>query len=334
MIQHVPRRLAPLLCLLVCLTTASAAFAQEADARAGRVKIAAYNAEFFFDVFDDPYTPDEQFHVKQQPEVAAIAAALREMDADVVCFQELENEELLRGLAGEYLADMGYRYIVCGRTNSGLGQNLGVMSRLPIRKVASYRFRDFSIEGEPGTWRFARDLMQVTLAVPTGGEAADAGNAGEEGEVATLHVFVAHFKSKRAGEGDPESVKWRTAEATGARSIIAELLANEPDAMATLVGDLNDTPDSRPLGVLLGGTELIDVMAASLEQGQERPKTFFSRSRRYDPDTIDYILATPALARRVVTGSVGVLDDERFHEGSDHRPVYATFDLRVGDASP
>ena len=318
----------PMTFLLALLLVALPALAEPESRPAGQVKIASYNAEFFFDVFDDPYTPDEEFSVKQLEEIQGIAAAIRALDADVVAFQELENEELLRAINRDYLSDMGYAYIVCQRTNSELGQNLGVMSRLPIRRTASYRFRDLGLEDEEGTWRFARDLMQVTIAVPMG--------EGAGAEERMLHVYVAHFKSKRDGEGDPQSLKWRTAEAYAARGILQELLAEDPDALAAVVGDLNDTPESRPLEALLadpdgaGAAESVLVDIAALEwarQEAERARTFFSRGGRYAPDTIDYILATPALAKRVVERSAGALDPEAFGTGSDHVPVYATFNL-------
>src|SRR6056297_2733372 len=91
---------APLL-MMILLFVALPASARE-------VTVMSYNVENMFDVFDDPYTGDEGTDVKQRSEIATIAKAIAFADADVVVFQELENEYLLQGMVETFLPDKGY----------------------------------------------------------------------------------------------------------------------------------------------------------------------------------------------------------------------------------
>lgn len=297
-----PRRSAVLAWLLLVMLPLATAAAQ--DGR--RLRIACYNVENLFDVFDDPYTQDERTDVKPREQVEALAAAIRRVDADVVALCEVEQEGLLRAMVYEFLPQMGYEYIAAGDTNSAHGIRLGVISRYPIARLASYRFRRLRLEGDPRTWRFARDLTHATIQLKDG---------------LSLELFAAHFKSKLDSADDPQSAHWRLAEATAARQIIDELLNQNPQALVALVGDLNDSPDSPPLSKLLAGGRLIDAHA-SLPASQRI--TYLRKPFR---GTIDYILVSPALAAKQVPGSARVLDDPALLAGSDHAPIVAEFDL-------
>jgi endonuclease/exonuclease/phosphatase family metal-dependent hydrolase len=271
------------------------------------ITIAFYNLENAFDVFDDPYTADEISDVKQRGELKAIAAAIREMNPDVITFSELENVHVLRAMASDFLSDAGYRYIASNPTNSSRGINMGIISRLPIESITSYRFAELTLPNEKRTWHYARDLMRVTLRAPNG---------------EPLDIFTVHFKSKRDAASDPNSKHWRLAEALGARRTIDAILVDRPDAMIALVGDFNDTPDSEPIGALLADEVLHDVH-------DDLPKkahvTYLKKKYR---STIDYILVSGGLAKRYIAGSAAVLHNKKLLHGSDHAPIWATFEFK------
>ncbi|MEX0778055.1 MAG: endonuclease/exonuclease/phosphatase family protein [Phycisphaeraceae bacterium] len=309
--------------LIFCGNARAQAPAADNVAARKTVTLAAYNVEWMTDVFDDPYTEDEAKPPKPHKDLEQIARALRTLDADVVTFTEVENEGLLRAFVGEMLGDMGYRHVAVPITNSGRGQNVGVISRLPIVSLTSYRFmdlkdedaavRDGQTDTDGKTWQFARDLVQVKLQVtPT----------------RTLTVFAVHFKSKWDSAGDKKSVRWRKAEAVMARQIIADMLKHDPDAWITLQGDFNDTPESATLEALLkreqgGQAVLIDQHAG---MPKEARITYLKPPYR-NAGPIDYILASPALHRRLVADSARVLADESLLSGSDHAPIVAMFEV-------
>jgi predicted extracellular nuclease len=296
-----------LLVLLAMLMPASS-WAQADDQH---LKVAAFNLENLYDVFDDPYTKDEETDVKSRAEVERIAATLRRIDADVIGIVEVENEGILRGLVNGFLGGMGYDYITVPQGNSTRGINLGVISRKPIVSITSHRFQELTLPGENNTWRFARDLLQVKVqATPQ----------------QTMDVFVVHFKSRHDSSGDPQSRKWRLAESTRARQIIAGMLKQDAKAWVAIIGDFNDTPETDSLVNFLqpkdGSTALVDCHA---HLPADKRITYLHEPYR---STIDYILVSPALGKRVVTQTTYVLNEPDWRGGSDHAPVIATFDLK------
>lgn len=299
------------LTLLVAVLLAIAAPLHAQESKPSRLTIATYNVEWMLDVFDDPYSQDESHKPKPREEIEAVAKAIRKVNPDVVTFCELENEGVLRAMVREFLLDMGYEYIAADRTNSDRGQNLGVISRRPITSLTSHRFQDLPTEEGSTPRRFARDLWRVEIqATPR----------------TSLGLYVVHLKSKLDGPNDPGSNKWRLSEINDARRIIGRELTANPDALLTMMGDFNDTPDSQaittmmqPFSAKIGS--LVDLHAAV---AVNKRITYIKEPYR---STIDYILASPALAKCVVKGSAKVLDDEPLLSGSDHAPVVATFEL-------
>lgn len=308
--RHAYARLA---CLFLALSLLSqgAVRGQAPKSDPGRLTIAAYNVEFFLDVFDDPYTLDEGHAPKPRAEIEAVAKAIRELNPDVITFEELENEGVLRAMVREFLSDMGYDFIAVADTNSDRGQNLGVLSRRPIVSVTSHRFEDLKLGGEDQTWRFARDLWQVRIQATA---------------TQTIDLYSVHLKSKYDSQGDKESVKYRLAEATAARRIIAENFAQKPGQLAVMLGDFNDEPDSPTLKTLLapradGKAFLVDAHA---KLAPEQRITYLREPYR---STIDYILVSPALAEKLIPNSAKVLADTAVLSGSDHAPISASFRL-------
>lgn len=282
------------------------------------VRLATYNLHNAFDVFDDPYTEDQSTRVKPRHEWEAIAHALRHMDADVIGVSEVENAGVLRAMIDELLPDMGYEYVVVLPGNDRRGIQVGLISRLPIERASSHRWlplKDPAHRGEAEEsrkWRFARDLLQVRVRLAHG---------------QLLEVFVVHLKSRWDGENDPNSTRWRGAEARRIRQIVQDHLAEEPNLLAAVVGDFNADPQRATMQLLLapasgdGQAPLRDVHA--LLPREERT-TLPSRGRFADA-IFDYILVSPALARRLVPGSANVLQHPDLTGGSDHRPLWADF---------
>lgn len=289
-----------------------------------QVTVMSYNVENMYDVFDDPYTGDEGTDVKRRDEIKAIAKAIGHANPDIVVFQELENEHLLQGMVDTFLPNAGYTYIACQRTNSRRGINLGIISRYPIKRLASYRFRTLThpdVDPAEQTWRFARDVMHATVDVH--------GN--------DLHVFNAHLKSNSSRDNDPNSKKWRTSEAIGLKSIVRETMKGQPDALVVVMGDMNSNIETRPEQPRpwpateylrkpeANGTQLLNDAHDHITKYAQR--TTLPGNARYPAVIFDYIYASPALHKRLVKRGTGVIRDELLTAGSDHFPIYATYDI-------
>jgi len=273
--------------------------------------VAAFNVENLFDVFDNPYKADERTPAKPRTEIKACAEAIRALNADIIGLSEIENEGVIAAMNSEMLRKQGYKYVASLPSNDPRGITLGILSRHPIASVTSYRWRTLKTPDNEKTYQFARDVLHAKVMV-----AAES----------HVHVLVTHLKSKRTvDEDDPQSGNWRLAESLMIRKIVAEIQEREPNASIIVIGDLNDTPDSKVIEALLGGKDdasrLIDTHA------HIKPENRITYLREPYLSTIDYIFVSKNLAKFVDKKTSKVVTDKKLLEGSDHAPVVTTFKL-------
>ena len=285
----------------------------QSDSRmAQQITIATYNVENLLDEHDDPYTFDEVTPPKPRQATQRIAKLIRHINPDVLVLQEVENEGLLRSVARRYLKDMNYDHVVVMPSNSRHGHNLGVISRWPIESMTSHRFTKLPTKDSNTPPRFARDLLLIKLSIKPN---------------QTLYLYTTHFKARRDREGDPLSTKWRVAEATATRRIIQEqVLDNYTNAWVVLAGDLNATPTSPAMNVLLnpGPDRQVILHDPHTELSSSQRVTYRRKNQR---TTVDYILISSALMNRVMPGTARVFSDKKWRTGSDHVPVVLTLNL-------
>src|SRR5206468_9247548 len=101
--------------------------------------------------------------VKGKPPVdrARLAARILAMDADVLAVQEVEDLTTLTAFARDELKELGYRHAVLVEGNDPRLIDVGVLSRLPIGGVTSWRHAvDQPTDPDPV---FSRDLLQVDI---------------------------------------------------------------------------------------------------------------------------------------------------------------------------
>ena len=286
-----------------------------------RLTIGTYNVEYFCDRHDDPYTDDEKLSPKSEEAMAAVAKTIRSIDVDFLALQEIENQGVLMDFNRRFLGSLHYRYQwVNQRSGKKSAINLAFLSRVPVREVTVYAFDRFTLPGAQRDWTFVRDLVRVLLEPSPG---------------VSVTVFVLHLKAKsraEAGSSDPRSTKWRLAEARQVSAKVAALLKSDPAAYVAVIGDVNDVPESstyRALTRLEDGVELIDVHA-TLPRAERKTMLRQTGDQLVDPKhPVDYIFASPGLAKRLVSQSVSTpvpLDSA----ASDHIPLIAAFDLSSG----
>jgi endonuclease/exonuclease/phosphatase family metal-dependent hydrolase len=145
---------------------------------------------------------------------------------------------------------------------------------------------------------FSRDLLELHFDI----------------EGRRVIVFNAHFKAKT--NDDPDR---RYAEGAGTREVIMERIAEFPNALILLGGDLNDTPGSAPISALEGNGGLSRVAA---ELGAEAA-TYVWQDR---PQIIDHIYVAETPGGEYIPGSSRVVrTSDRGLAGSDHAGVRASF---------
>lgn len=266
------------------------------------VRVASWNLENFFDGWDDPYRGDERTDpaMISAPRRQRIADALLQLDADVVCLQEVENRFALEEFVRAYLPDSGYQ-VVLVEGNDDRGIDVALLSRLPIESTTSYRHLRF-VDEAGAEHGFQRDLLRVRI-----------------GGALQADMFVVHLKSQSGGD---EADRVRAAEARAAAAILRAELARDPAWRAIVAGDFNEVLGEPTLDAFLGPAAAGGAALADLCAGTEQP------SYHQEPyvSRIDFLLATPALlAEKAEAAVVSKLTGVDLRCTSDHYPVAARF---------
>lgn len=287
------------------------------------LRLATFNTEFMFDGLDGE--GQASFAWQGDPALArahrdALGEVIRELDADVLMLQEVENLVTLQLLVNESLAGMGYQaYLVNGRDNF-TGQDVGLLSRIPVEAVGRTDER-VTVPGTRQPYGVSKNMWaRLTL-----------------GGIPTTIIGV-HFLAW------PDDVERKPRRETQAevirRLVVAEMQAGR--AVAVL-GDFNDFDPDVPDRA--GSTPITDVLAtikragpspdddlrsvAAEVQQLDRYTSFYDRNRNEEVDlgelsAIDHILLSPRLYT-----VLRAVDYVNFHDPrtvSDHFPIVATFE--------
>lgn len=266
------------------------------------VKIGACNVLNLFDEHDDPYTTDESTPAKPRAELEHLAASIRALDADVLAMEEVENRGCLEHFVKAMLDDMGYREVVQFEGNDTRGIDVAVLSRFPVGPVTSHRHVHFNdADGKPATFR--RDLLEVRIEPP---------------DKPPFEVFVVHLKSNRQ---DPAANTLRLGEARAARRIFDEKLKSDPDARFVVCGDFNDLWTSDSLKAIAGsGAGALRCFADDLPEPAR-----ISYNKAPYRSMIDFLLCSPAMAKRYIEKTYEIVPGTVESTGSDHNPIAARF---------
>jgi endonuclease/exonuclease/phosphatase family metal-dependent hydrolase len=290
----------------------------------GALRLATYNAENLFDGFDDPALSGEYDDIKESTSEArlkAVAKAICELDADVLCLQEIESKRCLEWFRDTYLKGMGYDYVASEDVSYYRGVEQSVLSRVPIVRTQVYNGEDLVISDMEsrrtpdeakrlgGEWAkpggklpdiFQRSPLKVDLKTKDG---------------YAFTVFVVHFK---AGAFDHQ----RELEALQTEQFVEAMLKENPDANVAVLGDYNAQPNAMSAKVLrISDDGLVSAFDWRFDKKAPRERYTTHASGR----AIDFIVMSPGLAADAVDGSYFVLGTP--HAGSD-------WDWRKADENP
>ncbi len=228
----------------------------------------------------------------------------------IVGLQEVENIAVLEDIAAsEILAGYGYEALLIEGTDSR-GIDVGYLIR---GDRATFISLEQFIAPEGLT---SRPPLLVQVEVDT------------ENGSATVFVLNNHFTSMSAGVEATEPR--RNAQAAWNAEVLQGILAEHPDAMVAVIGDLNSFYNSRPINTLR-------------EAGMNHAFEIIPEDARYSyifqglSQTLDHILVTPTLFELLtrtevlhVNADFGPPDpgDLSPMSTSDHDPVVAVFEVR------
>ena len=288
------------------------------------LRIATFNTEFMFDGLDGE--GQASFAWKGDPALArahrdSVGRVIRAINADVVMLQEVENLETLEMLLSESLAGLGYTaYLVNGQDNF-TGQDVGLLSRLPVDEVGR-----------------TNERTQVGTTNQQYGVSKNLWARLDLGGIPTTLIGV-HFLARPS---DVDRKPRREAQA----EVIRQLVAQESAAGRAVIvlGDFNDFDDATPDRA--GSVPITDVLATIKSAGpgpeddlrnvaadvspKDRYTAFWDRNRNdtIDPgefSSLDHILLSPLLYDTLRAVSFAHVHDPRYV--SDHFPIVVTLDL-------
>ncbi len=282
--------------------------------RDGTIRIATYNILNLFDEHDDPalegreedlFSSWDGIRAKPASQQEGVAKAIRAIDADVLCLQEIESKDALVEFRDKYLAGMGYDYVASEDIGAERGIEQSVLSRFPLEgpefwdnmplggtHPELYGSEPNRYAGEPITCR--RSPVKVTVNVP--------GEDGAEGYDLTL--LVVHHKSGRFNN------YWRERESVKFVELIEEIEASNPNANVAILGDFNAQPDEVSMQTYFT-SGLTDVCTIGIDLSE----SYTHESGR----TIDFILVNDNLKAEVIEGSAVIFDTPMRPVGADWR---------------
>ena len=274
--------------------------------RPGALRFATFNVHRLFDTTCDSGScgagafeevPSQGAFDRQ---VAAIAAGIERLDADVIALQEIENLRAMSALR-DRLAQDGFAYATTelGETGAPASVDVAIFARASQADVRMHRDALTRPDGSGTT--FSRALLEVRATFGA----------------RKVVFFAAHFRSKV--DDDPGR---RYAEAVRTREIVTAAAKEEPDALVVLGGDLNDEPGSPAIAALEEGGALVRV-AQDLPSAEQATFVFSGRAI-----AIDHLFVAPGGVPRYVGKSAHVVrDGSGGLGGSDHAALQADFAL-------
>ncbi|MBS8261963.1 endonuclease/exonuclease/phosphatase family protein [Roseibium polysiphoniae] len=287
------------------------------------MRLATFNLESFG---EDRFRPDNL-----GLRLSALRPRLIELDADILCLQEVNAQKPL----GEKRRDFAALDLLLAETpyadfNRAAGQrpdlqgpadrhNLLVLSRYPIDEVQVL----YHARVEPPLWRpkttgaddigedlmrFDRPILQVKLDI---------------GAEQFLHLFVVHLRAPIAAalpggkcgascwksssawaEGYFLSAMKRTAQALDLRLAIDAVLDKEPDALIAAAGDFNATGDASALRLICADPEDTGNQDLAGRQMYQVDESLPAQERRTvlhggRGQVLDHIVVSSSLRRRL-----------------------------------
>lgn len=295
-------------------------------------RLATFNAENLFARYrfkdgvqptaDDGFTiNDTAFRIHDEESKKITARAIRAVNADVICLQEVESLPVLDRFNSYYLGGMRYAYRAVIDCFDPRQIDVAVLSRHPIVSLRSHREE----RNKSGTaFLFSRDCLEIELNV--------------DGKALTL--YANHLKSMMEGREATRPRRQEQAERIAA-IVDARWKRSGYKGNFVVLGDLNDYPEGKTgLAALLGHKGLVNVLARLPEA--EQWTHYYAGGNAYHQ--LDYLLLSaglartnpgkPAVMRRGLPWRAQQVTEERLDgvgenapKASDHAPLYMDITL-------
>ncbi|MBD3217659.1 MAG: endonuclease/exonuclease/phosphatase [candidate division Zixibacteria bacterium] len=248
-----------------------------------KIRVATANVENLFARYNfrkdfDPQSQtgfgvnDLAFDLYDQDARKITGKTLREVDADILCLQEVENLEVLERFNSRYLGRMKYKHRIVIDSHDPRHIDVAVLSRFPLNNIRTHRHER---NANNTYWLFSRDNLEVDVDI--------------EGAVITL--MVNHFKSMIYTREETKSRREPQVERV-AEIVDERFKENKYEDHYIVLGDFND--------YVQGDTALKDLInhpkLHSITEGEDEKDCFthfYAKKNEYRQ--LDFILLSPSL---------------------------------------
>lgn len=239
------------------------------------------------------------------------AQAIKEVNADIICLQEVENMFALEKFNSQYLAKLKYKHRILIDSHDLRFIDVAFLSRYPINYIITYR----NLRNKKNTtWLFSRDCLELEFKIN-----------GKE-----LILYGNHFKSMMGGRDNTKERRLEQVEKV-AEIITEKWKPKNYDGNFIVLGDFNDYIDSNTsLNPLINHEGLANTTE---NMNEEQSWThFWAGGNEYRQ--LDYILVSkslseinntlPEIMRKGLPYRANEYDGPRFDDVGENHPKAQT----------
>ncbi len=296
------------------------------------IRVATFNVENLFaryrfrqgfdPVADDGFTINNlAFEIYNEELKRITAKAIREVDADVLCLQEVESIQVLERFNSDYLGGMRHKHRILIDSHDPRFIDVAVLSRCPFTYLNTHRDKRNATNT---TWLFSGDCLEVDVRV--------------DGK--TLSLYVNHFKSMMEGRAETRLRRKEQVQEV-VRIVDSRWQGQNHQGNFIVLGDFNNYEDQQTsLTALLNHPALENVVRRL--PANEQWTHYWVGGNEYRQ--LDYLLLSKALAdqnpglpgimRKGLPHRATKYAGPRFDEvgendpkASDHAPVHMDLNL-------
>jgi endonuclease/exonuclease/phosphatase family metal-dependent hydrolase len=275
-----------------------------------KVRVASFNLQNYLimdRVVDGKWRKN---YPKPEKEKRALRSILKQVDADVVAFQEIGERPFLNELWMDLNVTRGPVYphaIWMPAGDAEEVRHLALFSKIPFSATKMHHDIEFPYFG--GRKTPDRGVLEVTFD-----------SNGTKWKLINLHL-----KSKwTERKDDPEANVRREKEARAIRDYLRKSNPPGSNPRYLVVGDFNDHRNSATLRRFLQVNDTVLTSMVPCEDSRGHRWTHhWSKADSYS--RFDYILATPPMLKKMVIDSAKIVDGPNSVLASDHRMIFADF---------
>lgn len=195
---------------------------------------------------------------KNIKDTETIADRILRMNVDVLAVQEVEDIDILKQFNNEYLNGL-YKYVVLIEGNDPRLIDVGILSKYPIGQIVSWQ--QAVHKSNPDKKVFGRDLLQVDIL-------------SKSRTKKLFTIFNNHLKSQFIpfGQNKVKGEKSNNLRRKHQSEVMKDIILSQmrPNSKFIILGDMNDSPNSKPLKPFIKNADL-DLFNALKSPKETRP---------------------------------------------------------------